>query len=176
MADQSGTGGFDSEALRALELSELRATRERLQHEDDVVSYVRRIAQARLDLARWSAHDDSGDDSGDDRDITGELQEVLTRQLVGGEPRPPRPDEVPVEDSALVADLEALCTRFGFSRLEELSDSERAALIDALGAFEAEVSADRRARFEMLDALSAELVRRYRDGEATIDLGADDDR
>lgn len=172
MADQSDTGGVDIEALRALELSELRATRERLQHDDDVVSYVRRIAQARLDLARWSARDDSGDD----RDISGELQAVLTRQLVGGEPRPPRPDDVPVEDSALVADLEALCARFGFSRLEELSDEERSALIEALEAFEAEVSADRRARFEMLDALSAELVRRYRDGEATIDLGADDDR
>jgi hypothetical protein len=28
---------------------------------------------------------------------------------------------------------------------------------------------DRRARFDRLDALSAELVRRYRDGEADVD-------
>jgi hypothetical protein len=173
MADQSGSDPIDVEALGALELSELRAVRARLQHEDDVVSYVRRIAQARLDLARWSGDDDS---AGADRDITGELQRVLTRQLVGGPARPPRPDEVSVHDSALVADLEAVCARFGFSRLDELTADERSALIDALEGFEAEVSADRRARFEMLDALSAELVRRYRDGEATVDLGADDDR
>jgi hypothetical protein len=31
------------------------------------------------------------------------------------------------------------------------------------------VSTDRRARFDRLDALSAELVRRYRDGEADVD-------
>jgi hypothetical protein len=31
------------------------------------------------------------------------------------------------------------------------------------------VSADRRVRFDQLDALSAELVRRYRDGEANVD-------
>ena len=33
--------------LQALSLDELRAERNRLQHEDDAVSYVRRIAQAR---------------------------------------------------------------------------------------------------------------------------------
>ena len=31
------------------------------------------------------------------------------------------------------------------------------------------MSDDRRARFDKLDALSAELVRRYRDGEASVD-------
>ena len=35
--------------------------------------------------------------------------------------------------------------------------------------FEQRVSHDRRERFDRLDALSAELVRRYRDGEASVD-------
>jgi len=38
MADQSGADPIDVEALGSLELSELRAARARLQHEDDVVS------------------------------------------------------------------------------------------------------------------------------------------
>ncbi len=38
-----------------LSLDELRALRQQLQHEDDVVSYARRVAQARLDLVK-SAH------------------------------------------------------------------------------------------------------------------------
>jgi hypothetical protein len=146
-----------------LDLAELRRRRTELQREDDVVSYVRRITQARLDLARWSSEESP------DGDITGELQRVLTRQLVGGPARPPRPDDVPPEDHRLVDQLESLCARFGFSRLDRLDADERAALIAALEGFEAEVSADRQARFEELDALSAELVRRYRDGEASID-------
>ncbi|MFT6761947.1 MAG: hypothetical protein ACJAXA_000594, partial [Candidatus Aldehydirespiratoraceae bacterium] len=39
----------------------------------------------------------------------------------------------------------------------------------AIKSFEQRVSQDRRERFDKLDALSAELVRRYRDGEANVD-------
>ena len=35
--------------------------------------------------------------------------------------------------------------------------------------FEREISKDRRERFEQIDALGAELVRRFRDGEAHVD-------
>ena len=35
-----------------LPLAQLRALRSQLQHEDDAISYVRRLAQARLDLVR----------------------------------------------------------------------------------------------------------------------------
>jgi hypothetical protein len=42
-------------------------------------------------------------------------------------------------------------------------------LESALVEFERDVSADRRDRHARLDALSAELVRRYREGEASVD-------
>ena len=35
--------------------------------------------------------------------------------------------------------------------------------------FEREISTDRRERFEQIDALGAELVRRFRDGEVHVD-------
>ena len=54
-------------------------------------------------------------------------------------------------------------------RLEELLPSELEQLEQTLTTFERRVSDDRRARFDRLDALSAELVRRYREGEATVD-------
>jgi len=38
-----------------------------------------------------------------------------------------------------------------------------------LEAFERAISDDRRQRFERIDALSAELARRYRDGEVDVD-------
>ena len=62
-----------------------------------------------------------------------------------------------------------MCTENGFSRLEQLSDTELTGLENELTAFERRVSDDRRDRYDRLDALSAELVRRYREGEATVD-------
>ena len=57
----------------------------------------------------------------------------------------------------------------GSGHLRELDAAELASLTEAIAAFEARVSADRRERYDRLDALSAELVRRYRDGEADVD-------
>ena len=57
----------------------------------------------------------------------------------------------------------------GFGHLKELDDAELGVLFESLAEFEQRVSSDRRERFDRLDALSAELVRRYRDGEASID-------
>ena len=48
-------------------------------------------------------------------------------------------------------------------------DDELSGLEHELTAFERRVSDDRRDRYDRLDALSAELVRRYREGEATVD-------
>lgn len=165
------SGGADAIEPGALSLAELRATRTRLQHEDDVVSYVRRIAQARLDLVRAAVGS-----SATDRDISGELRSVLSRQLTGGAPRPPRPvdEESELADTELARELEQLCTDLGLARLGELDATSRRTLVVGLEEFEARISADRRERFEVLDALSAELVRRYRDGEASVDSLLDD--
>jgi hypothetical protein len=149
-----------------LSLEELRRVRNALQSEDDVVSYARRVAQARLDLARAER---SRRERGDaDVDVPSELRVVLSHHLTGGPARPPRPTD-DVGEHALVDELDAICTEHGFGRLSDLEDAEVGVLIDALDQYERRISADRRARFERLDALSAELVRRYRDGEATVD-------
>jgi hypothetical protein len=149
-----------------LSLEELRATRAALQREDDVVSYARRVAQARLDLIKAElTHRERGDEPSD---LPSELRVVLSQQLTGGAARPPRPTD-DLSDDPLARELDAICAEHGFGRLESLTDDELHALADALHEYERRVSADRRERFDRLDALSAELVRRYRDGEASID-------
>lgn len=151
---------------QTLSLDELRTMRNQLQAEDDVVSYVRRVAQARVDLVRAErARRLRGDRP---EDISSELRIVLSSQLTGGAPRPPRPVEN-LDDSELSSELDAICAEHGFSRLEELGLNELDGLDTRLTAFERRVSDDRRDRYDRLDALSAELVRRYRDGEATVD-------
>lgn len=163
----TGDVGGASVDPTSLSLDELRAMRTELQRRDDVVSYARRVAQARLDLVENEmARRSSG------ANISDEVAGVLSQHLGGGAsarpPRPPRPDE-DLSDDDLSLELDAICTEHHFGRLEELDEAQLAALAAAIGEFERRVSLDRRERFDRLDALSAELVRRYRDGEATVD-------
>lgn len=151
---------------QALSLDELRALRNQLQSEDDVVSYVRRVAQARLDLVRAEMHRRDRGESHED--LPSELRVVLSSHLTSGTPRPPRPVEN-LDDNELSDRLDTVCAEHGFSRLEDLLPSELQNLDDQLTAFERQVSDDRRERYDRLDALSAELVRRYREGEASVD-------
>jgi hypothetical protein len=148
-----------------LTLEELRTLRQQLQLEDDAVSYARRVAQARLDLVKAEARHRT---AGDDAVVDEELRTVLSSHLTGGPARPPRPTE-DLSDHPLAVELDEICASHGLGRLKSLGDGELALLTDAIATFEARVSSDRRARFELLDALSAELVRRYRDGEADVD-------
>ena len=148
-----------------LSLDDLRALRQQLQHEDDVVSYARRVAQARMDLVK-SEHARRA--AGPDADLNTQIGDVLRQHLTGGPARPPRPTE-DLSDNALAEELDGVCAEHHFGRLEELDDAELETLSNAIGAFEGRVSSDRRERFDRLDALSAELVRRYRDGEANVD-------
>ena len=148
-----------------LSLEDLRSTRQQMQHEDDVVSYARRVAQARLDLVKSER---ARRDAGPDADLKEQIGSVLSQHLTGGPARPPRPT-ADLSDNALADELDAVCAEHHFGRLDDLDDAELLALADAIGNFETRVSSDRRERFDRLDALSAELVRRYRDGEASVD-------
>lgn len=161
--NQTTPGAIDP---RSLSLDELRSLRSRLQDEDDAVSYVRRVAQGRLDLVRSETRRRATGGNADD--LSGELRDVLSSQLATGTARPPRASEQFVDDE-LGRELEALCASHGIGRLEALTDAELDGFIEVLTEFERRVSDDRRERFGRLDALSAELVRRYRDGEATVD-------
>jgi hypothetical protein len=148
-----------------LSLEDLRNLRQQLQLEDDAVSYARRVAQARLDLVKAEAVHRAEDS---DAVVDDELRTVLSSHLTGGPARPPRPTE-DLSDHPLAIELDELCATNGLGRLKSLDDAELVTLIEAIAAFEARVSTDRRTRFDQLDALSAELVRRYRDGEADVD-------
>ncbi len=157
---------------RRLSLVELRALRATLQNDDDAVSYVRRLAQARLDLVQAEKRRrlDGGSES-----LSDDLPSILSTHLTGGAPRPPRPAE-DFSSHPLSEQFEALCDRAGDRDLSSLSSAELIAYADALHEFEHARSHERRELFTRIDELSAELVRRYRDGEAHVDglLAADD--
>ena len=149
----------------SLSLDDLRNLRNQLQLEDDAVSYARRVAQARLDLVKAEAQHRV---AGAEVVVDEELRTVLSSHLTGGPARPPRPTE-DLSDHPLAVELDELCASNGLGRLKSLDEAQLVTLTTAISEFEEKVSTDRRARFDQLDELSAELVRRYRDGEADVD-------
>ena len=157
---------------RQLSLVELRALRARLQNDDDAVSYVRRLAQARLDLVQAEKRRRL---DGSTESLSDELPAILSAHLTGGTPRPPRPAD-DVRSHPLAEQFDALLDRAGDNDLSALSAEELINYAEALHAFEQARSHERRELFTRIDELSAELVRRYRDGEANVDglLAADD--
>ena len=143
----------------ALELADSAPAGE-LQQLDDAVSYVRRVAQARADLARAEVARRSAEDP--DKELTDDLRGVLADRLLAGSDRPPRPADDFSEHPRAV-ELDRLCAAHGFGRLSELDPGELAALADVLDNFERQVSAERHELFTQLDGLTDELVRRYQD-------------
>ncbi|MEY2740788.1 MAG: hypothetical protein ACO26C_04730 [Ilumatobacteraceae bacterium] len=151
----------------ALPLGELRAERARLQSEEDAVSFVRRMAQGRIDLAREELtrrHDGTPALGIDAR----ELASVFAREGGGGSTRPPRETTVS-PDHPLVVELERLCERVGFGDMRTLDDAALEAAVAALAEYEARRSGERRELFARIDALTAELVRRLKSGGTSVD-------
>lgn len=151
--------------LTAMPLPDLRAERDSLRGEEDAVSFVRRLAQGRVDLvAAVRSHRASGG--------AGSMADVI-RSGVGpapstGSSRPPRDTEV-AADHPLVDEFDTLCESLGFDDMAELDEAALVRLGDGLAAFEARLSTRRKELFDRIDALTAELVRRYRDGDASVD-------
>lgn len=140
-------------------VDQLRERRAELQQLDDAVSYVRRVAQGRADIARDVLERKS---DGDDDDTSPDgLRVVLADRLLGGGERPPRP-AADFSDHPLSAELDGICADLGFGRLDELALGEVRILVRAIDDFEERVSSQRQAVFAELDALTDELVERYR--------------
>lgn len=154
-----------------MSVEELRAERTRLQAQEDAVSFVRRVAQGRLDLAR-----DERTRRAENRpsvDVTTDLAALFGQEHGGGSSRPPRDTAVPL-DHPLVGQLDALCDEVGFGALGALDVDSLDRAIDRLGEFERECSNERRSLFERIDVLTAELVSRYKSGGASVDALLDD--
>lgn len=163
--NMSSNSGFDGDPAQ-MTLGELRAERDRLREIEDAVSFVRRLAQGRIDLV--SAVLTSR------RDGTGEVSVAdIVRSGVGPAPgtgsvRPPRETQVEA-DHPLLIEFESLCDRLGFDDMADSSTERLAALEEGLRAFESEQSEIRRRLFGQIDALTAELVERYKSGAASVD-------
>lgn len=148
-----------------LTLAEIRAQRNALQAQEDAISFVRRLAQGRLDLVQDEQRRRA---SGNDQPVgslADRLADVFGQQHGGGSARPPRETNVPA-DHPLILELDQLCEHYQFESMENIDDKSLDELAGALGMFEKSCSGQRHDLFEKIDALTAELVRRVREGGA----------
>ena len=152
--------------LSHLDLAGIRAARAALQAQEDAVSFVRRMAQGRLDIARdeQRRRAENLPTSQTATDLAG----VFGQEHAGGSARPPRETNIST-DHPLVIELEQLCDRVGFGSIRTLDEAALLGVIDELSAFENARSGERRMLFDQIDTLTAELVQRYKQDGADVD-------
>ena len=150
-------------------LEEIRAMRAECRGIEDKVSYLRRMVQGRLDIVSADLRRRAeGGSPGDLASLVDRLAEILSDNVHAPGPGRLPQSMMPPDDDDLTVELDAIAPAGALDALEDLSDAEVADLAERLGAFERQVSDRRRALFGRIDALGAELTRRYKTGEATV--------
>lgn len=138
-------------------VAEIRAQRNALQAEEDAISFVRRLAQGRLDLVQDEERRRASGTETSVGSLADRLADVFGQQHGGGSARPPRETNIPA-DHPLVKELDELCEHYEFESLENLDSKLLSELAGALSMFEKSCSQLRHDLFEKIDALTAALV------------------
>jgi hypothetical protein len=162
--------------LAALDLAALRTLRREAQQEEADLSYLRRMLHGRIDILQAELGrraEPSGAapaaDASDDAEVVGRLSEILTdgpsrvrssaRHVTLGTPLTER----------VRALAEEMLSEVELSDLDARTDPELHDAMARLARHEQQVSRRRQTLHQTVDGCSAEITRRYRDGEARID-------
>jgi hypothetical protein len=158
------------EGVKRRSLEEVRAMRAECQDAETAVSYLRRMAQGRLDIVH--AYLDHGDDEViDDLDS---LVERLPEIISSGPQRPEGPGRLPSRmspdmDGDITAELDKVLDVKRIAELPTMGHEGLFELAERLSSIEARSSSERRALHEQIDKLQAEIVSRYKTGEASVE-------
>jgi len=159
--------------LQSRPIEEVRAMRDECQRAEDGLSFVRRQAQGRLDIvAAELQRRKEGKGPSDVADLVEQLPSILGHGVsTSGGIANVRPTslEPPDDASGLIVELEGILHESSLSGLGQITDDELGQLVDRLTDYERVVSDRRRALHDHLDALQAEIVRRYKTGEVSVE-------
>lgn len=152
-------------------LEEVRTLRLECQRVETGLSYIRRLVQGRLDIVRGELQRRlDGGDPADLSTLIGKLPEILSDRTrmpgVGRLPTLMAPGDV---HGTLSDELDAIVADGHLDDLPGASDDELDSMRTRLEQLERTASDRRHEVFERLDALQAELTRRYRTGEASVE-------
>ena len=155
--------------LPSLPIGDIRSMRDEVRAIEDRVSYLRRIIQGRLDIvAADLRRRTEGGSPLDLGTLIEQLPDILSdKGSTGGPGRLPS-GLIPPDDADLTTEIDRVAGPDLLGHLADLSDDEVADLGRSIGELEKRTSAARRALFGRIDALNAELARRYGSGEADV--------
>jgi hypothetical protein len=154
--------------LNEVSLEELRGMRTDAEQEETDLSYLRRLLQGRLDILRAEVARRAGGE--DSPSLIDRLPGILADDGVPSAPHgmgrhvttePSRADMHRRHVEALVADVD-------LSNPAGHDDASLARVLEILEREEATVSGNRRAVQSVMDSCTAEIARRYRDGDADV--------
>lgn len=157
--------------LPARTIEDVREMRAECHEVESGLSLLRRVVQGRLDIVglELSRRAEGGDPT-DLAALIARLPELLSDRThapgVGRLPQIMSPGEMP---SALERELDEIVGDAHLAALPSVDDAQLRAMTDQLAAFEQRVSGHRLQLFECIDALQAEITRRYKTGEASVD-------
>jgi hypothetical protein len=151
----------------SMSTAEIRAARASLQMQEDVISFVRRMAQGRCDLARDEQRRRVDGTPASGISVS-DIANVFGQEHGGGSSRPPRETNISAEHP-LVVELEKLCQEISFGDLRILDDQSLENVVQQLSRFEVSQSLERKALFASIDALTTQLVKRYKDNGVNVD-------
>lgn len=158
--------------LEDLPVDDVRARRSECQEVETGLSYARRLVQGRLDIIHAELERRGSGGRSDASELVDRLKEG---EILGEHERPAGFGRLPTvmapghEGDDFVAEIDAAAHEDDLAGLPELSDEEVAAFAERLGALERSLSDRRREVFDRIDALQAEIVRRYKSGALTPD-------
>jgi hypothetical protein len=158
------------DGLDAKPIDEVRSLRAECVEVETGLSYLRRMVQGPLDIVqREQARRRSGGE-GDLATLVDELPGVLAEHTrsagVGRLPQTLEPTQV---DPGLAAELDEIVGGGRITTITQMTDGDLEELAGRLTSFERKVSGQRQAFFDRIDALQAELTRRYKTGEASVE-------
>jgi len=161
--DRITTEGY-LEGLQQRSLPEIREMRVEATEEADLLSYERRLLHGRLAILRAEIERRRGGGGGPS--LVDQLPTILSDEGRGPS-RGQFPSKAPrLEFEHPKRRVSKLISDDTLANLPNLDDQQLAAIVAELESAETEVSDTRRAVLDVVDALNAELGRRYKSGEA----------
>jgi hypothetical protein len=151
--------------LTSMPMDRLRALRADAEQEEVDLSYIRRLVQARIDILEAEL---ARRQNPEGTSLLGDLPQILADErgaaFGSGRHSVVTPSRVDVYRRR----VELLVAESGVAEVAERSDEEIDATLQVLQTEERRISDQRKSVQGVVDALTAELTRRYRDGEANV--------
>lgn len=157
---------LDSSYVEDLEnrpFPELRTMRDECEEFEAEVSYGRRLLQGKLDILRHEIDRRRAGGEPGLEELISKLPTILADETgPGGFGRHTRLRLPGAEKRR--REIERLASEDTLAHLDDLSMDELSAMIDRLAEAETKISGERRLILQVLDRISSEMVRRYREG------------